>query len=301
MNVRLIGALVAVIALVLVGCGPPPAGEIGTEIITAETALGMIGDEGVVLVDTRAAFDFADSHVAGAVNISRADIVVNDPYPNVLASSQQIERVMRSRGISNDSLVIAYDDNNNMDAARLWFTLKAYGHDSVQVVSGGLAALTAAGAELASGAATATPSDWTAGPLDESMIVTTSEVRAWVNDPDPSICLLDTRTEEEHVQGTIPGSILIDYQENNFPDGSYRPPRHIHIRYLESGIDYDDGLYIYCQTSIRAAQTYLALYNAGYRDLRLYDEAYIAWSANPMNEVFVPEPDTIRLEAQDNS
>lgn len=301
MKGRLIAGGVAILALLLVGCGPPPAGEIGTEIVSAEEALELIAGAGVVLVDARPGFDFVEEHVAGAVNISRADIVVSDPYPNLLGPPEQIERVMGLRGISNGTLVVAYDDNNNMDAARLWFTLKAYGHDEVKVVSGGLSALKAAGAPLSSGTVAAEPATFQAAPLDESMIVTTREVRDWVNNPDPSICLLDTRTEEEHVQGTIPGSILIDYQENNFPDGTYRPPRHIHIRYLESGIDYDDGLYIYCQTSIRGAQTYLALYNAGYRDLKLYDEAYVAWSANPMNEIFVPEPDTIRLEAQDNS
>jgi thiosulfate/3-mercaptopyruvate sulfurtransferase len=55
------------------------------------------------------------------------------------------------------------------------------------------------------------------------------------------------------------------------------------------------------KTSIRGARTYLALYNAGYRDLKLYDGAWLEWSSNPMNPVFVPDPDVLLLEASDNS
>lgn len=45
---------------------------------------------------------------------------------------------MSEKGISNDSTVVIYDINNNMDSARLWWTLKVYGHENVKVVSGGI-------------------------------------------------------------------------------------------------------------------------------------------------------------------
>ena len=49
------------------------------------------------------------------------------------------------------------------------------------------------------------------------------------------------------------------------------------------------------------AQTYLALYNAGYRDLKLYDGAWVEWSANPMNPVYKPEVASFQLDTADNS
>jgi thiosulfate/3-mercaptopyruvate sulfurtransferase len=57
-----------------------------------------------------------------------------EPYSNLLAPATVIEEVMQSRGINNDSLVLIYDDNENMDSARLWWTLKIYGHDNVKVI-----------------------------------------------------------------------------------------------------------------------------------------------------------------------
>ncbi|HVA68649.1 MAG TPA: rhodanese-like domain-containing protein [Candidatus Binataceae bacterium] len=39
--------------------------------------------------------------------------------------------------ISDESLVIAYDDGNNLFAARLWWALNYYGHRQVLLLDGG--------------------------------------------------------------------------------------------------------------------------------------------------------------------
>lgn len=297
-------ALLAVVALmvVLAGCGPAPAGESGTEIISAGEARELLAGDAVVLVDARPFMDYRESHVEGAVNISRADIVVMQPYPNLVAPAEQIEAVMGSRGISNDTLVVVYDDNNNMDSARLWWTLKAYGHDAVKVVSGGLAALTADGVAMSSTAPSPAPAQFQAAPFDESMVISATEIRALIDEPVEGMTVVDTRSETEYLEdGSIPGAILADYVGNNFSDGTYRPVQQIRIRYVEAGIDLDEGAILFCKTSIRGAQTFLAMYNAGYRNLKLYDGAWVEWVANPMNPVFRAEPALAELSASDNS
>ncbi|MFP4432623.1 MAG: sulfurtransferase [Spirochaetaceae bacterium] len=302
-NILLRGLLFGALVLILAGCGQEPAGDVGTEIVSAEEALLILETrDDAVLVDARPGVDYNREHIEGAVSVSRADIVVNSPFPALLAPPEQIENAFGRRGISNDSLILAYDDSGNMDAARLWWTLKVYGHHDVKVVSGGYAALRSAGAQVTSSAHTHTQATFSTEAPDQSMMISAKEIRDWVNDPDPSVFLIDTRSEEEYItDGAIPGAILLDYAGNNFSDGEYRPPRHIRIRYLEVGVDFDDTAYIYCHTSIRAAQTYLAMYNAGYRNLRLYDGAWVEWSANPMNPIFEPEQPTGVIEAPDAS
>lgn len=301
MKIQVSVPIMIIAALFLVSCGPAPQGETGTEIISADDALTMAQEDGVVLVDARTAIDYRKGFVPDAVNVSRADIVINTPVSNMLAPPEQIEAVMSSRGISNDTMVVVYDDNKNMDSARLWWTLKVYGHDAVKVVSGGLSALQAAGAELTTNAPAITAAQFEAGPLNGDMIALQGDLRDQVNTPDPDVVILDTRSEEEYAEGTVPGAICLDFNGNNFSDGTYRPVRQIRIRYIEAGLDYDRDAIMFCKTSIRGAQTYLALYNAGYRDLKLYDGAWVEWSSNPMNPVFVPEPDVLLLEASDNS
>lgn len=285
---------------IFVGCGPAAPGETGTEIIDAGQVQALLDDD-AVLVDAQTAVKYAAEHIEGAVNISRADIVVNEPFPNLVAPAAQIEEVFSSRGIGNDTTVVVYDSNKNMDSARLWWTFKYFGHDAVKVVSGGLEALKGAGFSVSTTAPTVSPAQFSAAAPRSEMIADRKEVKKVVDEDPANTAIIDTRSQEEYNEGTIPGSVLLNFIGNNFADGTYRPVRQIRIRYLEEGIDYDDTIYMFCKTSIRGAQTYLALYNAGYRDLKLYDAAWVEWSANPMNPVYKPEVPGFQLNAADNS
>ena len=62
----------------------------------------------------------------------------------MLTSKKKMATLMGSKGISNDTLVIAYD-TNKMNASRLLWSLFMYGHENVKVVDGGLEAIKAAG------------------------------------------------------------------------------------------------------------------------------------------------------------
>ncbi len=227
--------------------------------------------------------------------------MVNEPVPNMLAPASQIEDVMGAAGIGNDTLILAYDDNRNMDASRLWFTLKIYGHDRVKVISGGLNALASAGSEVVTVVPSVSPVLFKADSLNQDMLISTKEIRTNVENPPADYVLIDTRSIEEFNEGTVPGSICLDFSGNNFSDATFRPVNQIRIRYLEKKIDYDNEVAMYCKTSIRGAQTYLTLYNAGYRNLKLYDGAWVEWTANPMNPVYIPEGAALNLTASDQS
>jgi thiosulfate/3-mercaptopyruvate sulfurtransferase len=295
--------MLLVFAALFVSCGPDFA-DSGAQIVDAEKALTMLSDGSAVLVDAQTGINYNKEHVEGAVNVSRADIVVNAPYPNLVGEKEQIAKVLSSRGISNDSTVLVYDDSKNMDAARLWWTMVAYGHapEKVKVISGGYAALKAAGAALASGRTNPAASTYQVKDLDQSMMASLAEVKAQVNDPDSGTVIVDTRTLEEYDAGTIPGSILFNFEDNNFADGTYRPVQQIRIAYLEKEIDPSKTVIMFCKTSIRGAQTYVALYNAGYRKLKLYDGAWVEWSSKPSLPVQMPEKSELPvLNSQDGS
>ncbi len=273
--------LILIFILSLTGCGGYEFDETGTEIISADTALSMASNEGVVMVDTQKNSVYLDKgHVQGAVNIEREDIVVSDPVPNMLAPADQVGNTLGKAGISNDSMVLIYDDNNNMDAARLWWTMKVYGHENVKVVSGGLKALVEAGAQVSKDNTTVSEASYEIDSKNTEMIATLDEVKAQINEPKEGVKFLDTRTKEEFDSGTIPTSIHIDYINNNYPNGEYRSVQDVQIMYIENGVVPEDTSIMYCKTSIRAAQTYLVLYNAGYRNLKLYDGAWLEYTSD---------------------
>ena len=276
--------------------------ETGTEIITGQEALNLLENDNTVLVDASNIEGYTFNHIANAVSIPRAaiTITVND-VPNMLASKEQIETVLGEAGIANDTTVIVYDTNNNMDAARLWWTMKIYGHENVKVVSGGKDALVAAGAEKNDDEVVITPTTYVAKDLDTSMIATEDDVLAQVNDPDQNTKLLDTRTLEEYNAGTIPSSVFINYVDNNNEDTTYKDITTIQNMYLDANIIPDDEVIMYCKTSIRGAETYLALYNAGFKNLKLYDGAYSEWVLDESNPIYYPADAPVEVAPSDNS
>jgi thiosulfate/3-mercaptopyruvate sulfurtransferase len=293
--------LTLVLALgALSGCLGTTGQANGPYIIDADQAIAMVKD-GAVLVDAQMADAYEAAHIEGAVSITRGDIVVNEPFPNMVGEKDQIEKVLGENGIGNEMQIIVYDDNNHMDAARFWWTLKAYGNEQVKVVNGGLKALEASGMNISTEVPSVEKTSYEAGEFDETMIATVDTVIEQLNYPDPDTCLIDTRTIEEYEEGTIPSSIHINYVENQYADGSYKSPQDIAIMYMDKGIQKDGTVIMYCKTSIRGAQTYLALANAGYENLMLYDGAWIEWSSDKALPVQMPSGEKVEFNEQDAS
>ena len=298
-----VSLLILIFILSLTGCGGYQFDETGTEIISADAALSMSSEEGIVMVDTQKNSVYLDKgHVEGAVNIERQNIVISDPVPNMLAPADQIEKALGDVGITKDTTVIIYDNNNNMDAARLWWTMKVYGHENVKVVSGGLNALIEAGAKISKDNTISTSVSYEIDSKDTEMIASLDDVKSQINEPKESVKFLDTRTKEEFDDGTVPTSVHIDYIDNNYSNGEYRSVQDIQIMYIEKEIIPDNTIIMYCKTSIRAAQTYLALYNAGYRNLKLYDGAWLEYTSDdslPQQQTEEAQP--VQPNQQDNS
>jgi len=268
----------ALIITLVTGVGPGPAlADSANYIIEAEDVPALMSAENTVLVDMQDEEQYLEGHIEGAVNIMRSEIVVNSPYPNLLAPPEQIEAVLGRAGIDNQTTVLIYDDSNNMEAARLWWTMKVYGHENVHVVSGGLEALKAAGLQLSTEPPVVEEKTYIAGDINTNYIATIEDIEEQLNNPRDDVILLDTRSLEEFNSGTIPGSVHVEYLFNNFPDGRYKTVQHILVDYKGKGITADNHIIIYCAVSVRGAQTFLALYNAGYRNLSLYDAAWVEY------------------------
>src|SRR3954468_23405322 len=108
---------------------------------------------GVVLLDCRTdTAAYVAGHLPGAQHAQlERDLAApasdparggRHPLPSLAAFAATLGRW----GVTPRSHVVAYDDQQGANAAsRLWWLLKEVGHDAVQIVHGGLAALVAAG------------------------------------------------------------------------------------------------------------------------------------------------------------
>ena len=278
----------AVLASSLFGCNTSKYEESGRKIVPASALKEYIGKEGVAIVDMRSEEAYLAGHVEGAVHIAQGDIVINVPVKNMLTSKNKIQKLLSAKGIGNDAVIVAYDDDK-MTAARFFWTMLMYQNENVLVVDGGFHAIEAAGMPLTDEVPEIAPVEYIAAEKDERWLATAADVLNQVNEPDRNTVLLDVRTEAEYLSdGKIPSSVIWDFADNFSKDGTFKTVETTRINYLNKGMRPENAIIVYCQTSMRAAPVFLRLYDAGYRNIRIYDGAYLEWSGNPNSPIEMP-------------
>lgn len=276
------------------------------QLITGADDVRALLDAGYVLVDAQRASSYGKGHIAGAVNVKRKDIIVSDPVPNSLAPADVIARVMGGVGVTETSDLVIYDDNLNMDSSRLLWSLKIWGHQgNLRVVSGGLPALLAQGYTLTEEVPAPVKAVYKTSALNRDMIAEKEELLAAIDNPPENYVLIDVRTDEEFNAGYIPGAVHINHERNMFVNEekgtTFRPVSHLRIFYKEKGILPEDEIVVYCKSSVRAANTYVALTNAGYPHVKVYDGAWLEWSAQKLPSRSVEVEIQASVEKSDNS
>jgi len=272
--------LVAVISVsTLVACANYDFAENDQYIIEVKAVEDMIAD-GAILVDARNADEYGANHIAGAINIPMSSLVTTrDDVPGLLVGAEAVEECLSKAGISESDTLLIYDDNANMKAARVQWSLNYYGNFNVYVVSGGLKSLEKAGLELTTSSTNLTQSSYRTGEVQKRLLVSIEYLQSIIDNPEEDTYIIDTRSNKEFYAGTIPGSIHIEYVWNNYANGEYKTARDIRLTYLDKGIMPEDKIILFCKSSVRAAQTYTALKNAGYQDVRIYDGAWLEYEA----------------------
>ncbi len=252
--------------------------ETGNYIVTAKEALTMMED-GAILAAACPAEDYAGGHIEGAISLPMGDLTVDEPYANMLPDADEVAAVMSAAGVSENDTLLVYDTNNNMQAARIQWTLNVYNNFNVKVVSGGMAAFERAGAQVVSDATVLEPAVYTAGEKQKKLVVTYDYINLLLDKDDGMTVIIDTRSNEEFAEGTIPGAVHIEYLNNNYASGEYKSVQNLQSTYIKLGVlpDPEKTYILFCKTSVRAAQSYTAMKDMGFLDVRVYDGAWTEW------------------------
>jgi thiosulfate/3-mercaptopyruvate sulfurtransferase len=271
--------------------------------LIAPEALRAAGD--IRLLDARPdPAAYAAGHLEGAlhadlnVDLSAASEPGFDPSRggrHPLPSPAHWAARLGAWGIGPDTRVVAYDAAGGGNAAaRLWWMLRAFGHEAVAVLDGGLPAAQAAGLALTTSvpAVAARPPNpgaaWALPTVDLDAVVARLGDPAWK--------VLDVRSAErwrgetepfDPVPGRIPGTVNLPFSENLGPDGRFKPPgalRALYERFL--GATPPERLVVHCGSGVTACHTLLALEAAGLHGAALYVGSYSEWcrSGRPLGK-----------------
>ncbi|WP_030167044.1 sulfurtransferase [Spirillospora albida] len=236
---------------------------------------------------------YRKGHLPGAVFIDLDRDVAGPPgrggrHP--LPEPAVFEAAMRGAGVSADDLVIVYDDADSTAAARLWWTLRYFGHDRVRVLDGGYRAWSGAGLPVTTAEPDVKPGSFIAAPgglpvldADGAAAVAAAGV------------LLDARAAERYrgeqepvdpVAGHVPGAKNAPTSGNVGVDGRFLPPELLRERFAGLGATDAIDVGAYCGSGVTAAHEILALTLAGI-PAALYVGSWSEWVADPNRPVAV--------------
>lgn len=258
-----------------------PAEDMGyanpNSLVSADELKLMLDEGTVKVVDFRDA-KLPGGYIPGAVKISRGDIAAEvDGVKGMIASKEQIEKVLGEAGISNEDTVVIYDADKELWASRLWWVMKVYGHEDVRLLNGGSTAWEAAGFDTEMTAADAEATTYTAKDANESLIADLSLIKKSYENED--LVVLDTRSDKEWNDGHIPGAVHIEWTKALNEDGTYKSAAELKKLYEEAGITADkEAIMPHCKSAVRAAHTLFALQELlGYENVRNYDGSWLEY------------------------
>jgi thiosulfate/3-mercaptopyruvate sulfurtransferase len=241
-----------------------------------------ISSPDVVVIDARDKDKYEKGHLKGAINLTAGELSENTPVKGMIAPKKTFERILSKNGINSGDKVYIYDDKNGIFASRIWWVFKYYGHDQVKVINQGARGLELQGLEMSADAPMVEKSKYKVASKNEDLLVKIDEVKAQVDNPQENVIILDTRTKAEFDEGAIPGAINYSHSNNCYKDGTFKSKQDIYLNYTDLGIDVEDEVYVYCKTSVRAAQTAALMQEAGFKNVKVYDGAWLEWQYKGM-------------------
>jgi thiosulfate/3-mercaptopyruvate sulfurtransferase len=234
--------------------------------------------------DARA--EFIDAHVPGAVFFDIDAIADHGTsLPHMLPRAAEFARSVGSLGIGNRDRVIVYDSRGVVSAARVWWTFRAFGHDAVAVLDGGLPRWRAEGRPVESGTPAPRARRFTAR-LRRSLVRDLAGMRQNLTTRRAQV--LDARsrgrfagTEPEPRAGLrsghIPGSLNLPYDELYQKDGSLLAHEELRQKFEDAGLDLGKPVVTSCGSGVTASVLALGLYAAGRPDVAVYDGSWTEW------------------------
>ncbi|OWJ69182.1 sulfurtransferase [Inquilinus limosus] len=261
-------------------------------VLISAAELGRLQDTGAPLVILDARFDVARQdirpavetpHIPGALYVDVATELAGDPTAlsgrRPLPQIRDLQRDARRWGIDPDSIVVVYDENRNIQAARVWWVLRWAGVKDVRLLNGGFGAWTGEGRPTmvtvkvpATGTVTLS-----AGHLP---VVDAAGAAAVAGQG----ILLDARARDAYLAGHIPGAVNVPSAESLGTGGVFKAVEDLRARFADAGVDGSRPVAAYCGAGIASAHAVAVLASLGI-EAALYPGSWSAWSADPSRPV----------------
>jgi len=252
------------------------------------------GDANVRLVESNEdLLLYETGHVPGAVKIDWVNDL-NDQLRRDYLDRDRFQKLLRAKGINQDTTVVFYGDKNNWWATYAFWVFRLFGVERLKIMDGGRARWQDEGRELVTDVPRYAEGNITVSDRDDTRIrAFRDQVLGHVKARLP---LVDVRSPEEfrgerlHMPdypnegalrgGHIPGAKSVPWGRAITPEThTFRPAGELKRIYLEeNGIKPDDEVVAYCRIGERSSHTWFVLtYLLGFKKVRNYDGSWTEW------------------------
>jgi len=269
---------------------------IDSVLVSPEQLSAMMGAEPVVIIDTRDADTYAAGHLPGAVNMREIfTFLATSTAEGLSALKSTFAEHFGAVGLSGAETAVFYEDALNSgygQSCRGYYLLTWLGYPRIKVLNGGFSAWTAKGLPVSTAAAAPVAASFPANLAMADVMLTKDDVAAALG---TDAVLLDVRDIDEWTgessspygkdfaprKGRLPGAKWIEWYRFMKPSAQgpvFKSPLEVQAECATAGIAPDDTVYLYCFKGARASNSFLALKQAGFSDVRMYFGSWNEWS-----------------------
>lgn len=234
---------------------------------------------------------YAAAHLADAPHLDLDAVLAGPPGEggrHPLPDADVLQEGLRAVGVRDGEMVVVYDQQTSLAAARAWWVLRWAGLADVRVLDGGLAGWQAAGLDVTTEVPVPERGDVAVHAGSVPVLDAAGAARTGADG-----ILLDSRAAErfrgetepiDPVAGHIPGARNAPMADQLEADGRFRPARE--LRGYFTGLGADDSVEIgtTCGSGVTAAHTALALHVAGF-EATPYIGSWSHWITDPQRPV----------------
>ena len=250
-------------------------------------------DAGVLVVEVGAdAASYFQGHVPGAVALAWLDDL-HDPEHRGVLSQARLESLLGSRGVTPDTHLVLYGEQDNVYAAYAYWLLRFYRHEKVSLLDGGRRAWIDAGGPLVEDVPEpATTLYRSPGPDPELRATRADVLERYVGAPEGS-AVVDCRCPPEYsgrstsvgdvlrhrLAGHVPGARNLPHSELLDSATGCFAPREVLLDRV-SGLAAQDDVLVYCTVGERSSLSWFVLHELlGYPHVRVYDGGWAEYGS----------------------
>jgi thiosulfate/3-mercaptopyruvate sulfurtransferase len=261
-------------------------------LVTTEWISAHVKDNGLRLVEVDVdTTSYDQGHIDGAISWNW-QTELQDAIRRDLADPKAFEELLGKAGISPETTIVLYGDNNNWFAAWAFWQLKYYGHEKVLIVNGGRKKWLEEKRPVTTNKPTIAATSYKVKAANTAIRAKRDDVFAAV-EKKSGAQLVDVRsadefsgkiiappgmTETAQRGGHIPGAASIPWAQAVNEDGTFKTVDALKTLYSGKGITGDQPVIAYCRIGERSSHTWFVLkYLLGIKDVRNYDGSWTEW------------------------